>query len=88
MVLGLLAGGLGAAVGSLGVAVLGKVGIPAFADALVLLFAGPRLYPTVGADNLLFGLAVILVVSLFSTLYPAFLAARVPPIVAMQGREG
>ena len=40
-----------------------------------------------GVDDVLFGLATIVTVAVASTLYPAVLAARVQPIVAMQGRE-
>lgn len=87
LVLGVLSGGLGAALASAFVTWLGSVGIPAGAPILVVLFAGPRLYPTVNAGNLVFGFGVILVVSLLSTLYPARLASRVQPIVAMQGKE-
>jgi ABC-type lipoprotein release transport system permease subunit len=87
VVLGCIAGGLGMALGSAFVGWLGHIGIPAVADILVVLFAGPRLYPSVHAGNLLFGFGTILVVSLLSTMYPAILAARVAPIVAMQGKE-
>jgi ABC-type lipoprotein release transport system permease subunit len=87
IVLGCIAGALGMAAGSAFVGWLGQVGIPAVADILVVLFAGPRLYPSVHPANLLFGFGTILVVSLLSTMYPAILAARVAPIVAMQGKE-
>ncbi len=88
MVLGLLSGGAGALLATLVVTVLGQVGIPAGTnDVIVFLFGGARLYPHVGPDDLIFGLTVILVVSVLSTLYPAFIAARVPPVVAMQGGE-
>lgn len=86
LVLGLISGAVGAAIGVLVVLWLGQVGIPG-GETLVILFAGPRLYPTVGADDVAFGMAVITLVSLLSTLYPARVAARVPPIVAMQGKE-
>lgn len=87
LVLGLLAGGLGAAAGAAFVTWLGQVGIPAPSEVLVVLFAGPRLFPSVGVGNLTFGIAVIVVVSVLSTLYPALVAARVAPVVAMQGKE-
>jgi ABC-type lipoprotein release transport system permease subunit len=88
MVLGMIAGGLGAAAGVTVVAWLGKVGIPAGTqDVLIFLFGGPRLLPFFGLDNVLFGLISILIVSLVSTLYPARLATRIQPVVAMQGKE-
>ena len=87
MLLGAIAGGLGAAAGALFITWLNHVGVPAVADALVLLFAGPRLYPVFTASNLLFGMGSILAISALSTLYPSVLAARVPPVVAMQAKE-
>jgi len=87
LMLGAVAGVVGAA-GAVGMlALLGTVGIPAPADVVVLLFAGPRLYPTVGAWHVGFGLLVVLVVALVAALYPAALASRVAPVVAMQGKE-
>ena len=86
-VLGLIAGVLGAALGALTVSHFGTVGIPAVEDILVLLFGGPRLYPTVGLSNLIVAGAIILGVSMLATFYPAFIATRIPPVVAMQPRE-
>ncbi|PJB33320.1 MAG: ABC transporter permease [Deltaproteobacteria bacterium CG_4_9_14_3_um_filter_63_12] len=77
--------GAGAAVGLM--FWLGKVGIPATTDVLVFFFGGPRLYPEVGMINILFGLVVIVLVSLISTLFPAWIATRVQPIEAMQRRD-
>ena len=64
-----------------------KVSRAAVTQALVLFFAGPRLYPSLGPSDLLFGLGSVVSVSLLSAAYPAMLAARVPPILAMQARE-
>ena len=87
MMLGLMSGGLGGGLGFLLVSWLGKVGIPAPADILIFLFAGPRLYPEAGLGNVLVGLAVIVLVSLLATLYPAAIATRIQPVVAMSPRE-
>jgi ABC-type lipoprotein release transport system permease subunit len=87
IVLGLVAGVLGAASGAGVVALLGDVGIPAPQDVLVFLFGGPRLYPTFGISNLIVALVAILFVSIVSTLYPARIATRIQPVVAMQ-RKG
>jgi ABC-type lipoprotein release transport system permease subunit len=87
LALGVFAGGLGAASASALILWLGQVGVPAVADILVLVFAGRHLYPQVAPANVGLGLASILVISLAATLYPAFLATRVPPVVAMQGKE-
>ena len=54
---------------------------------MVFLFSGPRLYPELGLSHLLFGFGVILAVSIISTLYPARLAMKIQPVVAMQARE-
>jgi ABC-type lipoprotein release transport system permease subunit len=87
IILGMVAGGIGAALGAGFIGWLGSVGIPAVADILVLLFAGPRLYPSFTATNLAVGVGAVTLISLLSTLYPSVLAARVPPVVAMQGKE-
>ena len=82
--LGLIAGGLGALLGFGLVNALGITGIPAFNKVSVFIFGGPRLFPAAGLAHLLTGLVVILFVSVVSTVYPAWIAARVRPIVAMQ----
>ncbi len=87
MLLGIIAGGLGAGAGALFITWLNHVGVPAVADALVLLFAGPRLYPVFTSTNIAFGMGSILAISALSTLYPSVLAARVLPVVAMQAKE-
>ncbi len=87
LTLGVLAGGAGAALGMTVVGILGEVGIPANNDVLVFLFSGPRLYPTFGAIHVVIGVLAIVVVSLISTLYPARVATRIQPVVAMQRAE-
>jgi len=86
-ILGLIAGVLGGGVAILFVSWLGHVGVPAVQDILVLLFAGPRLYPSLSIGNVVSGVVVVTAISLLSTLYPSLLAARVPPVVAMRGKE-
>lgn len=87
LLLGLLAGTLGAALGFAFVTHLGTAGIPAPTDEMIFLFSGPRLFPDVGADNVIAGLVAIVVVSLLATLYPAAIATRIEPVVAMSPRE-
>ncbi len=84
--LGLLAGAVGGGLGVGLVAWMGSAGIPASNEVLVFLFGGPRLYPSVGWENVGLAVGIILGVSLVSTLYPAVLAARIQPVVAMQSR--
>ncbi|MDJ0763136.1 MAG: FtsX-like permease family protein [Myxococcota bacterium] len=85
--LSLIAGLVGSLLGAALVLRLGQTGIPAFAEILVFLFSGPRLYPTVGLGNLAIAWCVILGVSLGATLYPAYLATRIQPVVAIQAKE-
>ncbi|HLL01382.1 MAG TPA: FtsX-like permease family protein [Myxococcaceae bacterium] len=87
VVLGAVFGGLGAGAGSLLISYLGNVGLPATTEEMYFFFSGPRLLPTLGADNLITAFALVVGVSLFSTLYPAFLATRVSPVTAMQTDE-
>jgi ABC-type lipoprotein release transport system permease subunit len=85
--LAVLAGAAGAAAAVLAIQRLGIVGIPAVADALTVLFAGDRLYPVVRSGDVVLGLVAVAAVALVSTLYPATVAAAVPPVVAMRGKE-
>lgn len=87
LVLGFIAGGLGALAGAALVMWLGSVGIPAQNEIMVFIFSGNRLYPTVGAEHLGLGLVIIMGVSLISTWYPARTATRVEPIEAMRGAD-
>ncbi len=86
-VLGLLSGVIGAGLGVGFVSYLHGVGIPAPADLLQVVFGGPRLYPTVSGGNIVAGLLATLIVGVLATLYPARLATKVQPVVAMQGKE-
>lgn len=87
MVTGLLFGLVGVCIGSLVVSLLSKRGIPAWNDIVTFFFSGPRLYPTVSGPNLAVALVVVLLVSIVSSTYPAWLAMRVSPRQAMQSEE-
>lgn len=87
VVLGLIFGTLGALAGGALVATLHAVGIPATEDILYFLFAGARLYPDLLPGHLAIAFAIVVVVSILSTLYPAGLATRIQPVVAMQTRD-
>lgn len=86
-VLGALSGAAGAALGAGAIVAMGTWGLPATNEIVRFIFAGPRLYPEFTTGNLLFAVAVIFAVSVVSTLYPAIVAMRVQPVVAMRGRE-
>src|SRR5499427_564120 len=87
IVLGLVFGGAGAALGTGVVKWLGRVGIAARNDWFYFFFSGPRLHPWLTAANLIAAFVIVLLVSAISTLYPAFLATRVAPVRAMQAEE-
>lgn len=83
-----LASGLAGALAAWGlVSFLGTVGIPASGDALTFLFGGPRLFPVVHVGNVVVGLSVILFVSVAAACFPAVVAARIRPAVAMRTKE-
>ncbi|PCJ16609.1 MAG: hypothetical protein COB04_10485 [Gammaproteobacteria bacterium] len=87
LILTLIASIIGALAGLLFVTYLSHVGIPAPRLEIQFLFGGQRLYPTMSPDNLYLGPLVILLVGVTATFYPALLATRVPPVVAMNARE-
>jgi ABC-type lipoprotein release transport system permease subunit len=87
LVIGVLFGGLGAGVGAFIVKVIGKVGIPASSDVWVFFFSGPRLHPFLSPTNVIAAFIIVMIVSVASSLYPAWLAMRVTPRQAMQSEE-
>src|SRR5216684_4015754 len=87
IVLGMVFGASGAAIGAGIVKWLGKVGIAAQNDWFYFFFSGPRLHPWLSASNLIAAFVIVLAVSAISTLYPAFLATRVAPVRAMQAED-
>jgi len=87
LVLGLLASALGAAGATALLALLGQTGIHTHQPFLIFLFGGTALHPTIDVANVVWSFAMIVLISVVSTLYPARLAARVAPVVAMQGKE-
>ncbi len=87
IVTGILFGALGILLGSLFVSWLGQRGIPAWNDIVTFFFSGPRLYPALASKNLVLALVIVIVVSVVSSTYPAWLAMRVSPRQAMQSEE-
>ena len=87
VVLGLVFGTIGMILGSIAVAVVGKVGIPAFNDYLYFFFSGPKLLPVLNAWNLVIAIVLVLIATTVSTLLPAVNAMSVSPLAAMQSDE-
>ncbi len=77
--------GAGASVGML--TYLGEVGIKAPSAQMMFIFGGPKLFPTWSLLNVALGIGSVSLISLFSTFYPALMAARVQPVVAMNPKE-
>lgn len=87
LIIGAVFGSLGVLLGAALVTAVGAKGIPAFNDVATFFFSGPRFFPALATSNLVGALAIVFLVSLLSSLYPAFLAMRVTPRQAMQSEE-
>jgi len=87
VVLGLIFGGLGMALGIGALSAIGAQGIAAPNDVMYFFFSGPRLVPQVSTWPLVVALVIVLVVTIGSTLVPALMATRVSPLRAMQADE-
>jgi ABC-type lipoprotein release transport system permease subunit len=87
IVVGIIFGGLGAGLGAVIVSIVGKVGIPAKSDIWFFFFSGPRLHPFIGTSNIVAAFLIVLIVSAFSSFYPAWIAMRVTPRQAMAEEE-
>ncbi|MFP4598136.1 MAG: ABC transporter permease [Persicimonas sp.] len=85
LILGVAAGLAGCGLGVLVIWIAGQTGIPATTSFLRFLFAGDTLYPSLSTANVLWAFLAIQVISTLSTLYPARLATRIQPIVAIRG---
>lgn len=83
LILTLVAAFVGVMLGVLTIEVLNNVGLDAPNQQFRFLFGGEQLFPSISFENLYLGPLVIFVVSLLATLYPAYLATRIPPVVAM-----
>jgi ABC-type lipoprotein release transport system permease subunit len=85
--IGLVFGGLGAALGCAIILILGISGIPAWNDVMNFFFSGPRLHPHLNLTYVFGAIAVVLFVSTISSIYPAWLAMRISPRQAMGADE-
>lgn len=66
---------------------LHSAGIPAGNDFLSILFGGRAMFPDISWKNFGIGFGLVTTVSAIATIYPSVLAAGVPPVVALQGKE-
>lgn len=87
LVTGVLFGSVGALLGGLIVSGLGRRGIPAWNDIVTFFFSGPKLFPVLAPHNIVLALMVVIIVSILSSNYPAWIAMRVSPRQAMQSEE-
>lgn len=87
LVLAAVASGLGAGASIGMITWLGTVGIKAPSAQAMFIFGGPKLFPTWTWFNVAFGVGSVSLISLLSTFYPALMAARVQPVVAMNPKE-
>lgn len=87
LVLGVLFGGVGIALGAGVMGWLHASGIPAPNDVAYFFFSGPKLLPDLSPMNLIVALALIMGITIISTLFPAVIATRVSPLRAMQADE-
>ncbi|MBL7542333.1 MAG: ABC transporter permease [Bdellovibrionaceae bacterium] len=83
----LLFGGVGVILGSLVVVIIGAVGIPASGDVATFFFSGPRLYLHLNPGLVFTVIAVMVVIAILATQYPAWKAMKISPLQAMQKRE-
>lgn len=81
--LGLLAAGIGVALGFLLSLFLGKVGIPAPMEAARYAFGGDRAYPHPTLAGAAISYAVVVFLAAAASLYPALTASRLRPVEAL-----
>jgi ABC-type lipoprotein release transport system permease subunit len=79
--------GVGSAISAGIVLLLNRTGLRAPADLIVIMFGGRYLHPTLAPLTFAMTLLIVGVVSLAATFYPALIATRIAPVVAMQRRE-
>jgi ABC-type lipoprotein release transport system permease subunit len=87
VVMALVFGAIGCAIGFSLIAYYGHFGMLAPNDFMVFLAAGPRFYPALPPWGLPAAMIAVMIVTLISTLYPAWLAMRITPLAAMQDSE-
>ncbi len=87
LVTGLVFGSMGVLLGILTVKAIDIRGIHAWSDVMYFFFSGSRLFPFINPISVAVAFVIVLFVSGVSSFYPAWLAMRVSPRVAMQSGE-
>lgn len=86
LVLALISGVIGSAVGAALVWWMQSAGLPATNEFMTFLFAGPALKPELTWLHFGMGVFNVVIVGMISTAYPAKIAARITPVEAMRSR--
>lgn len=87
LLMSLIFGGIGAALGSAAVLLIGRTGIPASGDVATFFFSGPRLYLHLNPWLVVTVLGVMILIAVLATQYPAWKAMKISPLQAMQKKE-
>lgn len=83
----ILFGGIGVLIGSAVVLLIGKVGVPAQGDVATFFFSGPKLFLHLNPSLIFVVMAVMVIIAVLATQYPAWKAMKISPLQAMQKRE-
>lgn len=84
LVISILSGLVGVAVGALIIAAVGAVGIGSTNMFFGILFGGATLHPVLSAQSVLWRLASTVLIGVLSSLYPTIIALKISPVRAMQ----
>lgn len=82
-----LFGTIGVLLGVATVLAAGAAGVPATSELQFFIYGGTHLHPQLDGDHLLVAFILILGVTLLSSLVPAWIASRIPPVAAMQAKD-
>ena len=84
IILGIISAAIGIAFGSGVVLWLNRVGIKVGSESFTYLAGGDRLYTVLTPNSVVTALFFILILAIFGTLYPAYLASKKEPVEALR----
>ena len=84
LVIAIIFGAFGIVAGAVAVGMANKAGIESSNQFIQLLFGGAALHPVLSGFAVAYSLAATVAIGVLSSLYPASVALRVSPVVAMQ----